>query len=143
MTPPRRLAGFAALAGAAAALWAAADADRYLRDVRHLASPEMKGRGAGAPELDQAARYLAAQFQAAGLEPLNGRSFMQSFQMTVGATLGPRNVFEVLTGGEKKALHSAQDYLPLSFSARSSTSGAVVFAGYRSEERRVGKECRL
>src|SRR5712692_7288721 len=61
----------------AAIAWAGADSERYLRDVRQLAAPEMKGRGAGSPELEKAAQYMARQFQAAGLQPLNGGSYLQ------------------------------------------------------------------
>jgi len=117
-------------ASLAAAAWAAADAQRYLQHVRALAAPEMKGRGAGTPELDQAARYLAREFQAAGLEPLNGRSYLQPFQLVTGATLGPQNLFRVRSGETAQTLRAAQDFLPFSFSGRGTASGAVVFAGY-------------
>jgi len=110
--------------------WAAADAERYLRHVRQLAAPEMKGRGAGTAELEKAARYIAQEFQAAGLQPLNGKSYFQPFALTTGATLGDKNVFEVRSGDHQQVLRAAQDFLPLSFSARSTASGAVVFAGY-------------
>src|SRR5712692_6091452 len=62
---------------AAAIAWAGADSARYIRDVRQLAAPEMKGRGAGGPELEKAAQYIAREFQAAGLQPLNGGSYLQ------------------------------------------------------------------
>ena len=42
---------------------------RYMKDVVYLASDEMKGRGDGSPELDQAADYIAEQFRLAGLSP--------------------------------------------------------------------------
>jgi len=125
-----RLARFTAALVCAVAAWAAADAERYLRNVRELASPQMKGRGAGTPELDQAARHIAGQFQAAGLKPLSGSSYFQPFTLTVGATLGSNNSLETRTGGRRASLRPGQDFLPLSFSGRGSVSGAVVFAGY-------------
>jgi hypothetical protein len=42
---------------------------RYLQDVWYLSRDEMRGRGDGSPELDQAAGYIAEQFKAAGLQP--------------------------------------------------------------------------
>ncbi len=115
---------------AAAGCWAGADAQRYLRDLRQLAAPAMKGRGDGTPELEKAARYIAGQFQAAGLEPLNGKSYFQPFTVSIGATLGPDNLFEVRLGAEARRLRPGEDFLPFSFSARSTVSGGVVFAGY-------------
>ena len=49
----------------------------YLGYVKFLSSPEMKGRATGSPELDQAAAYIANQFQAMHLQPLDGKSFYQ------------------------------------------------------------------
>ena len=40
---------------------------RYMADVTFLARDEMKGRGAGTPELEVAADYIAEQFRLAGL----------------------------------------------------------------------------
>src|SRR5262249_53424233 len=115
---------------AAALAWAGADSERYLRDVRQLAAPEMKGRGAGSPELEKAARYMARQFQAAGLEPLNGKSYLQPLTVSTGATLGPSNLFEVRSAGGAEKPRAGEDYLPFSFSSRSNAAGGVVFAGY-------------
>ncbi|MDH3600304.1 MAG: M20/M25/M40 family metallo-hydrolase [Candidatus Tectomicrobia bacterium] len=44
-------------------------AERMQQTIRYLASDAMRGRGFGAPELDQAADFLVAQFRAAGLQP--------------------------------------------------------------------------
>lgn len=46
-----------------------------------LASDEMRGRRAGSPEIDKAADFIAAEFKKAGLEPLPGGSYLQSFTM--------------------------------------------------------------
>ena len=46
--------------------------------VGFLASDEMKGREAGTPEYDIAARYVAAQFETMGLKPAGAKdSFIQ------------------------------------------------------------------
>jgi len=75
----------------AARLDAAAPA-RYLEHVKTLAAPEMRGRGAGMPELEQAGDYIVEQFRAIGLEPggLDGE-FKQPFIVTTGAKMGDRN----------------------------------------------------
>src|SRR6185436_1719265 len=71
-------------------------ATRYLDDVRYLASDELKGRGDGSPELDQAADYIAEQFRKAGLQPAGeGGSYFQNFEITTGATFGAKNELQV------------------------------------------------
>ncbi len=40
-----------------------------MKDIRFMASPKMKGRGLGTPELDQVADYIASSFAQAGLQP--------------------------------------------------------------------------
>lgn len=51
-------------------LWAESPAEiRIRKDMDFLASPQMKGRGNGYPELDRAADYLAAQYRKLGLKP--------------------------------------------------------------------------
>ena len=58
------------------ALLCAADASfnatRYLDHIKYLASPELKGRATGSPELEKAAKYIADQFRADGLQPPPG-----------------------------------------------------------------------
>jgi aminopeptidase YwaD len=121
---------FLALGLALGVCRAGADVQRYIRDVRMLASPEMKGRGAGSPELEKAGRYIAQQFAEAGLEPLNGKSYFQPLTVSTGATLGRNNLLEVHSGDQERRLTPGKDYLPFAFSARSQVSGGVVFAGY-------------
>ena len=54
--------------------------------VRALAADSMRGRGSPSSELDRAAGYIRAAFRAAGLEPGNGSSYYQAFE--VGASKG-------------------------------------------------------
>ncbi|MGH9558264.1 MAG: M28 family peptidase [Bryobacteraceae bacterium] len=98
----------------------------YIGDVRYLASPEMKGRASGSPELEKAGRYIAAQFKSFGLKPADGKDFEQAFPVTVGAHLGSDNRFS------DQDAYTAVDseYRPLSFSKNGSIKAPVVFAGY-------------
>jgi len=116
----------------ALSLLGAADIDpsRYLEHVKYLASPELKGRATGAPELDKAADYIARQFQAAGLKSLAGDSYFQLFPVTTNARLGSRNRFEFTDSGRKQALEAKKDFLPLNFSASGALAGPMVFAGF-------------
>jgi hypothetical protein len=116
---------FAATAGDAAF-----DADRYLSHIKFLASPEMKGRESGSPELEKAAQYIAAQFKADGLKQVDGKSYLQAFEITTSAKPGKGNRLDYSLGGESESLQFNKDFVPFSFSAHGKASAGVVFAGY-------------
>ncbi len=131
----RRLAfRFAAAICTVVALTAAPAAelrpDDYIGYVRYLASPELKGRGDGSPELEKAARYIEHQFRSFGLKPPPGQRSYQPFKITTKARLGRHNRFEFTAGGTKGSLRLIDDYLPFNFSSSGDFSAPVVFAGY-------------
>lgn len=105
-------------------------AERYLDNIKYLASPELKGRESGSPELEKAAQFIAAQFKADGLKTLDGRSYLQAFEVTTSAKLGRDSSFDVTEEGKTEPLQLAKEFIPINFSARGKASGGVVFAGY-------------
>jgi len=124
----RRLS-IAALA-CALATWAQAPAvispDAYLNHIKYLASPELKGRATGSPELETAANYIASQFQSFGVKPVPGSAYEQAFTTTVGARLGANNRFEANTS----SLALRNGFIPFSFSSSGTVTAPVVFVGY-------------
>lgn len=110
----------------------AADIDPqvYLAHVKYLASPELKGRATGSPELETAAAYIANQFKSFGLQPADGKSYLEAFPAELGAHLGPANTFTYRDAGARQSLKEGRDYVPFSFSTNGKFSGPVVFAGY-------------
>lgn len=46
-----------------------------------LASDEMRGRRAGSPEIQRAASFIADEFKKAGLQPVQGGTYLQEFSM--------------------------------------------------------------
>ena len=105
-------------------------AEHYLNNIKFLASPELKGRESGSPELEKAAQFIAAQFKADGLKPLDGKSYLQPFEITTSAKLGSDSSFEVTAGGKAESLALAKEFVPINFSSKGKASGDVVFAGY-------------
>src|ERR1035441_10469325 len=71
----------------------------YWNDVKYLASPELKGRATGSPELETAARFIADKYRDFGIKPADGKDYLQSFPVTTDATLGPGNRFTFMEGG--------------------------------------------
>lgn len=109
---------------------ASIDPNHYLENVKFLASPELKGRGTGTPELEKAAGFIAARFRSFGLQPPPGQSYLQAFNVTTNAKLGKDNRFTYLENGRRTVLQPKQDFVPFNFSARGRLEGPVVFAGY-------------
>jgi hypothetical protein len=123
------------LLAVSAGLWAAEQQtavapERIKAHVEYLASPAMKGRGTGTPELNKAANYIANQFKSDGLEPLAGKSYFQKFRVTVGAELGKQNTATLVRGAEKLAFKVGTDWQPLNFSDSGEAGTALAFAGF-------------
>jgi len=106
------------------------DPKLYIADIRYLASPELKGRATGSPELEKAAAYIAGLFKSFGLTTPDGKSYQQAFPVKLNAHLGADNRLDYAEAETKEQLEEGRDFAPLGFSASGKISGAVVFAGY-------------
>jgi hypothetical protein len=104
--------------------------EQYLAHIKYLASPELKGRASGSPELDEAARYIACQFQRFGLQPVWNATYYQPFSVTIRAHLGPRNHIAYSDGRQHVVLKVGKDFLPFNFSGNGDVTRPLVFAGY-------------
>lgn len=124
---------FRLLPALALALCVSAETDEtlYLEHVKTLAAPEMRGRGAGTPELEKAAEYVAARLKEFGVEPAgDDGSYFQSFTVTTGAVLGDGNRLVATSRRGARELKADEDYRPVNFSSSGSVEGEAVFAGY-------------
>src|SRR5436190_1019794 len=112
--------------GAAAAI----DPNRYVDDVKFLASPQLRGRATGSPELEKAAHFIASEFHSFGLKPIDGKSYFQAFSVTTNARLGTGNRFAYSLDGKSTELKFKEAFIPFNFSSRAKLTGEVIFAGY-------------
>ena len=103
--------------------------ESYLAHIKFLASPDLKGRLTGTPELNKAADYIAAQFSKAKLQPLGG-SYFQDFEVTARTALSDGDTITLREGRQSKDLKQGTDFVPLNLSGNGKASGAIVFAGY-------------
>jgi len=73
--------------------------NRMMKSIEYLASEELKGRGLGTPELDEAADYIANKFKEYGLEPM-GESYFQKFTHTFPdkGEMKMKNVVAIIRG---------------------------------------------
>jgi|HubBroStandDraft_5_1064220.scaffolds.fasta_scaffold20953_2 aminopeptidase YwaD len=102
----------------------------YLDIIKYLASPEMRGRATGSPELEKAAAYIRGQFRGMNLRPLSGDSYYQDFEVTTSARLGRRNSVTYTTGEKLESLRIEDDFIPLNLSGAGEVSGSMVFVGF-------------
>ena len=132
LTRVQRLSSVLALAAAALAASSTqqADPNRYVNDVKELASPEMEGRGAGTKGLTRAEHLLEKRYKELHLDPAGVNGYVQPFSVITGARLKSDNAFSVTGPNGSRELKIHEDFVPFSFSSTSRVSGPLVFAGY-------------
>lgn len=118
------------LATVLAAQTPAIDPKLYLDEVKYLASPELRGRMTGTPELETAAKFIAGKYREFGLKPADGKNYYQAFEFTASARPGKDLRLTVTDQGKSKALRLGDEFAVFSFSHAGRFSGTPVFAGF-------------
>jgi peptidase M28-like protein len=117
------------VAGAAiAADWTAAG-KAWWKHVDYLASDKLEGRNVGSQGYEQAAAYVATQFENAGLKPGAGVSFFQPVQFTE-TTLSSWGLALVRGANSFKIPVPGEAHLGFSADSAQQIEAPLVFAGY-------------
>jgi hypothetical protein len=99
--------------------------------VSFLASPEMKGRSNGEPELDIAVKFLESQARLLGLKPANGSVYLQPYSV-MKKLIDPERSMITIKSGRKDSVTLKEPMIQL-FPVGASDfeiEGEAVFAGY-------------
>lgn len=97
-------------------------------DIGYLASDELKGRKSGEAGDLLAAEYIRTKFKNAGLQLMYENGF-QKFMLVTSAEIGEGNKLTV----NETSYEVENHFLPFAFSANSTVTAGVVFAGYGLE----------
>jgi hypothetical protein len=140
MTRFTRFALLAALLSACAARDRArtppADVGIARAEVAWLADPAREGRGVGTAGGDEAAAWIAARFEEAGLAAASSAGYLQPFEAPFRATLKDGNALQL--GDEALALE--RDWVPFGFSDDGTVEAEVVWAGYGITAKELGHD---
>ncbi len=99
--------------------------------ISFLASPLLKGRLNGAPELEVAQQYIVSQAKLMGLKPMNGNSYYQSYSITKKSIDPDRTSIQVITNEKDTVTIKLPVYQLVPTGPSDFTfDGEVVFAGY-------------
>ena len=105
--------------------------DDLKENIEFLASDELEGRKSGEEGDLKAADYIRLKFKKAGLELLYDKGF-QDFTLVTSAEVGEGNNLTV----NETSFEVEKHFLPYAFSANTTVSADVVFAGFGLEVNR-------
>jgi hypothetical protein len=97
------------------------------RDIEYLSSPELQGRLSLSKGSEEAVRWIASQFEKAGLKAIGG-SYLQQVPLVQFETDRERSGITVHRNGSTETLHAPDAVV--NFPRDLETSGSVVFAGF-------------
>jgi hypothetical protein len=133
--PSTRTSGPAPIAGAPAAVARIDISDAGLRaDLVAFAADSFRGREAGTPDADRAARFLASRLQEIGAEPAGDSGYFHRVPL-VREYLSTGTSFTVTEGGQTRVVPLGEAVVPVlspgeGVYTKHRAEGNVVFAGY-------------
>ena len=107
-------------------------AEAFLADVKLLADDKLEGRRTGAPGCEEAARYVAEKFHAAGLQPLGDfGTWYQHFDAVSGRRVEATTAVE-LNG---QTLAAGKEFTVVSGTGTCDARAELFFVGYGLESK--------
>ncbi len=113
---------------------------RIQQHVSYLASDALDGRRTGTAGANDAARYIAGEFQRLGLKPGDTAPaarrrevmarYLQQFPYVSGVELGAGNELTFTPQSLPYTLPVGEEWMPLGFSSNGKVEGQVVFVGF-------------
>jgi hypothetical protein len=108
----------------------ASDASRWWRHVEALANDNLKGRDTGSEGYREAARYVVAQFEHAGLRPAGSSGYYQPVPLhEVKFLANQSEIALVRKDGEEKLQWLRQVTVPAALESPTSIDAGLVFGG--------------
>lgn len=107
--------------------------DAIKAHMTYLADDLLEGRKPGTRGFALAAKYMATQFQALGLQPgVNGQTFLQEMQIRKGQVQEAGSYLKVTQNGRERGLTWGTDFFvqPNLMKVQSQVSAPVVFVGF-------------
>src|SRR5271170_4287140 len=110
--------------------WSAAG-KRWWSHIEYLASDELEGRNVGSPGFEKAARYVASEFERAGLAPAGSNGYFQPVKFTQVSLDESKSSLSIVRDEKPQPVTLGSEAI-LGFSAESAASveAPLVFAGY-------------
>jgi hypothetical protein len=107
-------------------------AEAIRADMRFLADDMLEGRGIETQGYGVAARYMASQFEALGLQPAGSAGYLQNVSLRSSRIDESKAMLSWVRAGVPETLTLRQDYIPSVDPLRSETSveAPVVFVGF-------------
>lgn len=106
------------------------DGQRWWSYVRHLADDDMQGRETGSAGYLEAARYVAAEFERAGLAPAGSQGYFQPVRFQSRKMIDSDTSVSIEREGSSQDLKIGDDVIVPGINAPPSVDAQMVFAGY-------------
>jgi hypothetical protein len=111
-------------------------ADAFLADVKFLADDQLEGRRTGSPGCEEAARYVAEKFHAAGVQPLGDfGTWYQHFDAVSGRRVEATTAVE-LNG---QPLAAGKEFTVVSGTGTCDARAELFFVGYGLESKSANR----
>ncbi|HET53927.1 MAG TPA: M20/M25/M40 family metallo-hydrolase [Ignavibacteria bacterium] len=112
--------------------------ENLMNTVEYLASEELEGRLGGSEGYYKAAVFMANEFSKIGLQPFQGKSYFQKFNVEFNEILPPCSLNLIKNENVVKEYKLGEDYVFRGFTGSGDIKGEVVFAGYGISSEEIG-----